>query len=173
MSLQAKRHIARLLVILMLAGAAGSAAAAETAKPAPKAAAKSAASTRDFADSVGAAWVKAVKAGDLDAVAKLYADDAVAWFPDEAEHNGNAAIRESYKALFDTFTVVDASLTNSHHVGDATHRSNWGNFSLTLKQKSDGTVVPMTGRYTDVQEKRNGQWVYVADHASAEPAPKK
>ena len=171
MSLQAKRDFARLLVILMLAGAADSAASAEVAKAAPKSA--GADSTKDFADSVGAAWVKAVKANDLDAVAKLYADDAVAWFPDEAQHNGNAEIRASYKTLFDTFTVVDASLTNSHHVGDAKHRSNWGNFTLTLKQKSDGATIPMTGRYTDVQEKRDGRWVYVADHASADPAPKK
>jgi hypothetical protein len=29
----------------------------------------------------------------------------------------------------------------------------------------------MAGRYTDVQEKRNGRWVYVVDHASAEPEP--
>ena len=31
---------------------------------------------------VGDAWVKAVTASDLDAVTKLYAEDAVAWFPD-------------------------------------------------------------------------------------------
>src|SRR5262249_33437584 len=103
---------------------------------------------------------------------KLYADDAVAWFPDEAEHKGIAAIRESYKGLLDTFTIVDAALTNSHHIGDATHRTNWGNFSLSLKQKADGKAVMMTGRFTDVQEKRNGQWVYVADHASGDPPPK-
>ena len=178
MSLQARRHIARLLVILMLAGTALPLAAAEPAsaasgKAAAQADSRPGGATKDFPDSVGAAWVKAVKANDLEAVMKLYADDAVAWFPNEAQHSGSAAIRESYKGLFDTFTVVDASLTNSRHVGDATHRANWGNFTLTLKQKSDGATVPMTGRYTDVQEKRNGHWVYVADHASADPAPNK
>jgi uncharacterized protein (TIGR02246 family) len=153
------RNLARLPAVLTLALSAMPLAAAD--------------STIDFADSVGAAWVKAVKAGDLDAVVKLYAADAVGWFPDEVQHHGTAAIRESYKALFETFTVVDAVLTNSHHLGDASHRTNWGNFSLTLKQKSDGKIVPMSGRYTDVQEKRNGHWVYLADHASAEPAPPK
>jgi uncharacterized protein (TIGR02246 family) len=128
-------------------------------------------STTDFPDSVGAAWLKAVKANDLEAAVKLYATDAVAWFPGETQHIGSAAIRESYKTLFDTFTVIDAALSNDHHIGDAQHRTNWGNFSLTLKQKSDGTTVPMAGRYTDVQEKRNGRWVYVVDHASAEPEP--
>ena len=127
---------------------------------------------KPFEDSVGAAWVKAVKANDVDALVALYAHDAVAWFPDENEHRGSAAIRDSYKNLLDTFKVVDASLSDNHHFGDANHRTNWGHFSMTLKQKSDGKTVIMSGRYTDVQEKRNGKWVYVADHASAEPAPK-
>ena len=157
MSALGNPNLARMLALLIFAAATMPLAAAD--------------STMDFADSVGAAWIKAVKAGDLDAVVKLYATDAVAWFPDEAQHNGAAAIRASYKALFEMFTVVDATLSNSHHFGDAEHRTNWGNFSLTLKQKSDGKTVPMAGRYTDVQEKRDGRWVYVVDHASAEPAP--
>jgi uncharacterized protein (TIGR02246 family) len=126
----------------------------------------------DFADSVGAAWEKAFKANDLDGVAKLYAEDAVAWFPDEAEHRGAAAIRESYQEWLDGVTIVDAKLSNSHHLGDASHRTNWGNFTLTMKQKSDGKIITMTGRYTDVQEKRKGKWVYIVDHASADPPAK-
>jgi uncharacterized protein (TIGR02246 family) len=156
-SILESRNLARMLATLIFAAAAMPLAAAD--------------STADFPDSVGAAWVKAVKANDLDAVVKLYATDAVAWFPDEVQHSGAAAIRESYKVLFEKFTVVDAALSNSHHFGDASHRTNWGNFSLTLKQKSDGKNVPMAGRYTDVQEKRDGHWVYVVDHASAEPVP--
>jgi len=159
MSARGNPNLARMLALLIFAAAAMPVAAAD--------------STADFPDSVGAAWVKAVKANDLEGVVKLYATDAVAWFPDETQHNGGAAIRESYKALFEAFIVVDAALSNSHHIGDAVHRTNWGNFSLTLKQKSDGKTVPMAGRYTDVQEKRNGRWVYVVDHASAEPAPAK
>jgi len=159
MSARGNPNLARMLALLIFAAAAMPVAADD--------------STADFPDSVGAAWVKAVKANDLEGVVKLYATDAVAWFADETQHNGSAAIRESYKALFEAFIVVDAALSNSHHIGDAVHRTNWGNFSLTLKQKSDGKTVPMAGRYTDVQEKRNGRWVYVVDHASAEPAPAK
>ena len=122
-------------------------------------------------DSVGDAWQKAVKAGDLDAVMKLYADDAIGWFPDEAAHVGAAAIRASYKDMFDGNTVEAAALTNRHHVSDAKHRSNWGNFSITLRQKADGKTVTLSGRYTDVQELRGGHWVYVVDHASLEPPP--
>ena len=44
---------------------------------------------------------------------------------------------------------------------------------MNVTQKSDGKSMTWTGRYTDVTELRNGHWVYVADHASAEPEPPK
>ena len=152
------RHFARTLAALALLAA--------------PAATLLAADQADYRDSVGAAWEKAFKANDLDAVSNLYASDAVAWFPDEVEHRGATAIRESYKEWFDGFTIMDAKLINSHHLGDTSHRTNWGNFTLTMKQKSDGKVITMTGRYTDIQEKRGGRWVYIVDHASADPPPK-
>ena len=127
----------------------------------------------DAADTVGDSWVKAVKAGDLDGVMKLYAEDAIAWFPDEPEHKGADAIRASYKNLFDNFKVTAAALTNRHAEGDGKHQSHWGNFSMSVTQKSDGKNMTWTGRYTDVTELRKGHWVYVADHASSEPEPPK
>jgi len=127
----------------------------------------------DPADGVGDAWVKAVSAADLEAVMKLYADDAVAWFPDEPEHKGAAAIRASYKNLFDTFKINSAALTNRHAEGDGKHQSHWGNFSISVTQKSDGKNMVWNGRFTDVTELRKGHWVYVADHASGEPEPPK
>ena len=124
-------------------------------------------------DAVGDAWMKAVTAADLDAVTKLYADDAVAWFPDEPEHKGGAAIRASYKDLFDHFKINGATLTDRHSAGDATHQSHWGHFSMSVTQKSDGKSMTWSGRYSDITELRNGHWVYVADHASTEPEPPK
>lgn len=125
------------------------------------------------ADAVGDAWIKAVTASDLEGVVKLYAEDAYAWFPDEPEHHGAAAIRASYKNLFDTYTVTAATLTNRHHEGDGKHEAHWGNFSLSVTKKADGKPETWTGRYTDITEKRGGHWVYVADHASTEPPPPK
>jgi ketosteroid isomerase-like protein len=125
------------------------------------------------ADAVGDAWMKAVSAGDIEAVMKLYADDAVAWFPEEPEHQGAAAIRASYKNIFDNFKVNSAVLSNRHAAGDAKHQTHWGNYSLNVTQKSDGKNMTWSGRYTDVTELRKGNWVYVADHASGEPEPPK
>lgn len=127
----------------------------------------------DASDAVGDAWIKAVTAADLDGMMKLYATDAIAWFPDEPEHKGADAIRAAYKNLFDTFKVNSASLTNRHSEGDGKHQSHWGNFSMSVTQKSDGKAMTWNGRYTDVTELRKGHWVYVADHASSEPEPAK
>jgi len=95
---------------------------------------------------VGDAWVKAVTASDLDAVAKLYAEDAVAWFPDEPEHQGAAAIRAAYKDMFDHFKINTATLTDRHAEGDGKHESHWGHFTMNVTQKSDGSwSLPYAG----------------------------
>lgn len=120
---------------------------------------------------VGDAWIKAVTASDIEAMMKLYAENAVAWFPDEPEHQGAAAIRAAYKDMFDHFKINSAALTNRHSEGDGKHESHWGNFSMAVTQKSDGKAMTWTGRYTDVTELRKGQWVYVVDHASGDPPP--
>ena len=72
------------------------------------------------AKSLDAAWVKAMKANDVDAVVALYATDAVLWLPDAPEARGEKAIRATYAGLLAANTVVDASLSNGvyHPWGD-------------------------------------------------------
>ena len=120
---------------------------------------------------VDAAWTKAMKANDVEAVSKLYARDAIAWFPNDAAAKGDAAIKALYVDMLGKNTVKDASLSNARYETIGTRSVGWGTFSLTLQPKSGGAPVTMTGRYTVIGEKRNGAWVYVVDHASADPAP--
>jgi hypothetical protein len=42
---------------------------------------------------------------------------------------------------------------------------------MKLQPKKGGDAVVLKGRYTAAAKRIGGQWVYVADHASAEPAP--
>ena len=120
---------------------------------------------------VDAAWIAAVKANDIDAVMKCYAPDAVMWLPNAPSARGAKAIRAAYEGLLSANTVKDATL------GDVTYRTvgntsvAWGRFSLTLAPKAGGDPVVMTGRFTEAAERRGGRWVYIVDHASAEPAP--
>lgn len=117
------------------------------------------------------AWAAAVKANDLDAVMRCYAPDAVAWLPDSPEARGDAAIRETYRALFAANRIEDAKFSDARYekVGDRSF--GWGKVQLTLVPRPSGKPVTMSGRFSEMAEKRNGRWVYLLDHASAEPAP--
>jgi uncharacterized protein (TIGR02246 family) len=119
--------------------------------------------------SIEDAWVKAMQANDMEAVLKLYAPDAVAWFPDEKEARGEAAIREAYKGLMSANTVVSVVMTDTDHRTMGNVSAGWGKFSLTLQPKAGGQPMVMTGRFSEVAELKDGKWLYLVDHASAEP----
>jgi len=125
------------------------------------------------AKSVDAAWEKAMKAGDVDALVACYAPDAVVWFPGHREAKGHEAIRAVYQSLLADNNVTDVKMTNTHYdtVGDKS--VGWGSFSITLTPKSGAAPSTMTGRFTEFCEKRDGRWVYVVDHASEEPPAEK
>ena len=115
------------------------------------------------------AWMKAMKANDLEAVLACYAPDAVAWMPDSAEAKGEKAIRAAYQGMLAANTVQAVTLTERHHKTAGKFSAGWGRFTLTLAPKAGGAPIVMKGRFTSASELRGGRWLYVADHASAEP----
>ena len=123
------------------------------------------------AKSVDAAWVKAIKANDLEGVLACYAPDAVVWMPDAPEASGAKAIRAAYEGFLGANTVQDVTMTDTHYQTSGNLSAGWGRFSMTLVPKAGGAPMTMTGRFTEAVERRGGSWVYVADHASAEPPP--
>jgi len=125
------------------------------------------------AASVDAAWVKAIKANDLAAVMACYAQDAVMWVPDASEAKGAKAIHDAYADLLSKNVVKDATTSDTHYSTAGNMSMGWGHFTLTLDPKAGGATVVMNGRFTDIVEKEGGRWVYIVDHASAEPAPAK
>ena len=127
----------------------------------------------DGPGSVDEAWMKAMKANDLDAIVACYAKDAIAWLPNEAQAKGTDAIRATYKGLLDTYTVSDVKNADTAYQTFGDRAVAWGTFTLVLTPKNGGAAMTMTGRYTEFLEKRDGRWVYVVDHASADPAPAK
>ena len=122
------------------------------------------------AQAVDSSWIKAMKANDLEAVLKTYAADAVAWLPEVKEARGEKEIRSAFEGLLSANTVKEVVLSETGYRTIGKVSVGWGRFSLTLEPKSGGNPVVMTGRYTDIAERRGGRWVYVVDHASAEPA---
>jgi uncharacterized protein (TIGR02246 family) len=122
------------------------------------------------AQSVDSSWIKAMKANDLEAVLKTYAPDAVVWLPQAKEARGEKAIRSAYEGLLSANTVKEVVLSETEYRTMGKVSVGWGRFSLTLAPKSGGSPVVMIGRFTDIAERRSGRWVYIVDHASAEPA---
>ena len=121
------------------------------------------------AQGVDAAWQKAASSNDLEGLVKLYAPDAVAWFPDMAEARGTDAIRAAYKALLDANKITAAKLSDAVYHAHGGRAVGWGKFSIVLQPKAGGSPVTMAGRYSAVFEKRGKDWVFVVDHASNEP----
>ncbi len=156
-----RREIRCLFVRAVIVGGILAAAASVSAAP----------SAPEGVEGVDAAWAKAVKANDLEAVMACYAPDAVAWLPDMPEARGEKAIREAYRGLFSANTIQDAAWSDAHYQTVGSRSVGWGRFVLTLTPKATGKSIALPGRFVVVAEKRNGRWVYVVDHASGEPAP--
>jgi ketosteroid isomerase-like protein len=134
-------------------------------------AARAAAAEDTGCKAIDASWKKAVLAGDIDAIVANYSDDAALWLPNMAEARGTKAIRETYAALLKDHTVTDVVFSNTVYSTEQNLSVGWGNFAMTLQPRTGGAPVVMKGRYTDVGKQIKGKWLYVADQASAEPAP--
>ena len=119
---------------------------------------------------VDAAWLKAMKANDVEGVLKCYASDAILWFPAAPVARGAKEIRAAYEGLLGANTVKDVAISDAKYRTSGKTSTGWGQFSMTLVPKAGGNPSTMTGRFTAVAERRDGRWVYIVDHASADPA---
>src|SRR5437667_12740017 len=80
------------------------------------------------AQAVDAAWVKAMKANDVDAIMKCYAPDAVAWLPGMSEARGTTAIRAAYQSVLSANTVKDAALSEVKYKTTGNLAAGWGTY---------------------------------------------
>ena len=124
----------------------------------------------DGIEALDQAWRQAITANDLNGIVACYARDAVLWAPDAPPAKGEEAIRKSYSDLLAANTVTNASLTNTHYQMCGDLSIGWGEFTLSLSPKSGANPTILSGRFTVVAKKEGGKWVYIVDHASANPA---
>src|SRR4051812_1244476 len=78
------------------------------------------------AESVDHAWMKAMKAGDLEAVMACYAPDAALWMPGAPETSGEKAIRAAFQGLFAQNKVQDVAITDAHYKTSGNVSTGWG-----------------------------------------------
>jgi ketosteroid isomerase-like protein len=114
-------------------------------------------------------WVKAYNAGNADAVASLYDEQAVLLPPGAPAVNGRAAI----KAFFvkDTAESQKAGVSfalGPKPAGGVSGNMGWQSGTYAVKDKA-GKVVE-TGKYLSVSTKKGGKWLYVRDTWNADGA---
>ena len=116
------------------------------------------------------AFVNALAANDADGVAACYLEDAISYPMDEMAGIGPDFVRDSWNNFFSVYTITDVRLvdTNMEVFGDTA--ASWGLFLMLVQTVDGGEEIELHGRFTDVAKLVNGQWLYVADHASV-PLP--
>jgi len=109
-------------------------------------------------------WQKAMLAGDADAIAELYEDDAVLLISAmEIVARGKNEIREAWAGLIAAgqLDAIDVSEHDQTIVGDFAYSMVAG----VMKGEMGGESVEMPFRATEVQRRgTDGTWRYVLDH---------
>jgi uncharacterized protein (TIGR02246 family) len=121
------------------------------------------------AKAVDAALIKTFLANDATAVAACYADDAVLVLPGSAAIKGKKAIFEALAGFLNAITVKDFAITDTNYRISGSLSAAWGHYRMTTVPKAGGEPTIETGTFCEVAMKRGGKWVYVSDHASADP----
>ena len=116
------------------------------------------------------AWAAAYNAGDADAVAAMYWDDAVLQPPGAPAATGSAAIREflaadiaATKAAGLTMNIPEAGAIDVS--GDLAYEA--GTYTVT---DASGAAVD-TGKYIGVFLKKDGKWLYIRDTWNSDSPP--
>jgi uncharacterized protein (TIGR02246 family) len=120
-----------------------------------------------MAESTGVieAWRKAFLAGDADAIAELYEEDAIFAAPSmEIVARGRPAIREAWAAIVarGKADAVDIIERDEQIVGDIAYAHQHG----VIHGRFDGEPADLPFRTTEVMRRgADGTWRYVVDHA--------
>jgi len=116
------------------------------------------------------AFSKAYVAGDIDAVAGYYADDAVMSPPGMAAIGGRAAIREYFTkdvaaAKESGVTLVFAEDSDIGVTGDL----GWQSGNVTVTDKAGAAIDH--AKYLTVYRKTDGRWLMVRDMCNTDTPP--
>ena len=126
----------------------------------------------ESAEALQGAFMAALRANDVQALADCYTSDAVNFPVGSLIGTGPESVIESWGGFFAAYKVVDASLSEQHLEVHGDTAIAWGLFTIMAEPTEGGEPVEMKGRYMDVARNVDGAWLYVADHASMPlPAP--
>ncbi len=115
-------------------------------------------------------WARAYNAGNADAVANLYDEQAVLLPPGAPGVNGRAAIKSFFvKDTSESQKAGVAFTLGPKPAGGVSGDMGWQSGTYAVKDKA-GKVVE-TGKYLSVSMKKSGKWLYIRDTWNADGAP--
>jgi len=107
------------------------------------------------------AFVKALQNGDIEAVMKLYAPDAVLFPPGEKASRGQEEIRFKWTSFLNANKITDPAFKDANYLTSANVSAGWGDLSMRLEPKSGKEPSTIRGRFSTVARKKDGKWLYV------------
>ena len=112
-------------------------------------------------EQLNAAFLKALQAGDIEAVMRLYADDAVLFPPGEKAARGLEEIRFKWNSVLNANKISEPVFDDVRYLTSANVSAGWGNLSMRLEPKSGKEPSTIRGRFSTIARKKDGKWHYV------------
>ena len=104
-----------------------------------------------------ALWTKAFNAGDVEGVASLYTENAHVMPPNGEMARGREAVRASFSSMIDADLTGELESVEANASGELAYR-----VGKYVVKSGDGTVVDR-GKFIEIWEKVDGQWMIDAD----------
>ncbi len=115
-------------------------------------------------------FIKAMAEKNIDQMANIYTDDAVAINMNTVLH-GKQEIRESFASLFEAMELGAFEIVEEHRHLEGSLAASLVVFKGTATLKATGEEIPMIFRALDVRKKQpDGSWKIVLDHTSVPAA---
>lgn len=113
------------------------------------------------------AFLDAIRVGDIDALAALYAEDAASFPIGEMVGHGRDGVRSAWGPFLEAYDVTAFEIKDSHVEIIEDSAVAWGQWTLTAVPTGRGERIDIEGRFMDMAKKIDGKWRYVVHHASA------
>ncbi len=124
----------------------------------------------DSPQALQAGFMAALRANDIEGLVMCYTADATNFAISSMSGTGPESVRASWGGFFQAYTVTAAELSDEHLEVSGDLAAAWGLFTITAVPAGGGDAVVIKGRYMDVAKNFDGNWLYIADHASV-PVP--